>query len=419
MKNRYTKPDMSKRKLFLATSIGLFFILGQVIVPVLAASDDVGALNQEKLQKQKEIERLEKSIEEYKKKISQKRLEAVSLSNQLSILDNTRAQIELDVQATEDKLDIIGIETKTLEASIAQKEDVLTREKAMIGELLRSVYYLSDKSYLEIAASEESFSEAYNNIQYTRKVQKDLGDNVRAVRGIKEDLEEKKEQVKQQEDLYTEVAKELEEKQAQLQSQADAKQQLLAQTQSSELTYKTLLSQLKSQYQQIENEISGIERKIRTKLEEQDKLSQIDDSQGAVLSWPTQSRYITARFHDPSYPFRNVFEHSGIDIRAAQGTPLHAAASGYIARAKYCGVSSCYSYVLIVHSDGVSSVYGHLSGINVKEDQFVTRGDIIGYSGGTPGTAGAGPFVTGPHLHFEVRKNGIPVNPLGYLIKDY
>ncbi|OGH65258.1 MAG: hypothetical protein A3J66_03830 [Candidatus Magasanikbacteria bacterium RIFCSPHIGHO2_02_FULL_47_14] len=399
--------------------IGLLFFLGQIVLPVFAATSDVGSLNEQKLQKQKEIERLEKSIEEYKKKINQKRLEAVSLSNQLSILDNTRAQIELDVQATQDKLDIIELERETLETGIAQKEEVLTRERAMIGELLRTVYYLSDKNYLEIAASEESFSEAYNNIQYTRKVQKDLGENVRAIRAIKEDLEKKKDQVKEQETLYTEVAKELEEKQLQLQSQADAKQQLLAQTQSSELTYKTLLSQLKSQYQQIENEISGIERQIRTKLEEQDKLSQIDDSQGTVLSWPTQSRYITARFHDPSYPFRNVFEHSGIDIRAAHGTPLHAAASGYIARAKYCGVASCYSYVLIVHSEGVSSLYGHLSGINVKEDQFVTRGDIIGYSGGTPGTAGAGPFVTGPHLHFEVRKNGIPVNPLGFLIKDY
>ena len=68
------------------------------------------------------------------------------------------------------------------------------------------------------------------------------------------------------------------------------------------------------------------------------------------------------------------------------------------------------NYVMVIHTNGIATLYAHLSRIDVVADQFVSRGDIIGAVGSTG-------FSTGPHLHFEVRLNGIPTDPLSYLTK--
>lgn len=381
-------------------------------------TQEVSRLNGEIRDRQEKIKQIEKSIAETKKKISTARTKAQSLKNQLSYLDNRELLIESDIILTEEKLAVLGIEIESLTLSIQDKEAAIKKQQAMIGELVRTMYFENDKGYLEIAASYDSFSDFYNRLQYLQTIEKDLGKTARALRIAKADIIDKRQRSEERKESYEELNEALQEKKKDLNEQTVAKETLLAQTRSSELTYKTLLTNLRKQAESIENEISSIERQVRQKLAEEDRLNQLTGDP-TTLSWPTPSRYITARFRDPSYPYRHIFEHNAIDIRAGQGTPIRAAASGYIGRAKRCSSSSCYSYIMIVHSGGLSTVYGHMNKIAVSADQFVTRGDVIGYSGGTPGTVGAGPFVTGPHLHFEVRKNGIPVNPLDYLIKDY
>jgi murein DD-endopeptidase MepM/ murein hydrolase activator NlpD len=98
--------------------------------------------------------------------------------------------------------------------------------------------------------------------------------------------------------------------------------------------------------------------------------------------------------------------HPGLDLGVPTGTPIHAAAAGTVV---WCGWMSGYgNLVMIDHHNGLATLYGHQSRVAVSCNQNVVQGQVIGYSGSTG-------YSTGPHLHFEVRANGTPVDPLGYL----
>jgi murein DD-endopeptidase MepM/ murein hydrolase activator NlpD len=163
----------------------------------------------------------------------------------------------------------------------------------------------------------------------------------------------------------------------------------------------------------LDAEIKKMEGEIRSKLSQNDMFPQ---GASVVLTWPVPLNEVTAYFHDPEYPYRYISEHSGIDIRARQGTTIKAPAPGYVLKVRKSTTWRTYSYVVLVHAGGFSTVYIHLSDVYVKPDTYVSRGQVIGLTGGTPRTVGAGLFTTGPHLHFETRLNGIPVNPLEYMV---
>jgi len=98
--------------------------------------------------------------------------------------------------------------------------------------------------------------------------------------------------------------------------------------------------------------------------------------------------------------------HPGLDIGVGSGTPVHAAGSGTVI---WCGWMSGYgNLVMIDHHNGLVTLYGHNTSVAVSCNQQVSQGQVVSYSGCTG-------FCTGPHVHFEVRLHGSPVDPLGYL----
>ena len=100
---------------------------------------------------------------------------------------------------------------------------------------------------------------------------------------------------------------------------------------------------------------------------------------------------------------RRARMHTGLDMAAASGTPIHAAAGGVVIFAgRFGGYGNC---AMIDHGGGTVTLYGHCSSLGCAVGEKVQQGQVIAYVGSTG-------LSTGPHLHFEVRKNGVPVSPL-------
>ena len=170
----------------------------------------------------------------------------------------------------------------------------------------------------------------------------------------------------------------------------------------------------------LQAELARIDARLKAKIERQliDKgrmdAQPGERSDGKVRSqqtfrWPAIGA-VSAGFLDAAYQRFFGVPHHGMDIKVGQGSPVFAAADGIVFLARDGGRTG-FSYILIGHRDGYATLYGHLSQFAVSTGDEVYGGQMIGLSGGAPGTHGAGPMTTGSHLHFEMMRNGQHIDP--------
>lgn len=125
--------------------------------------------------------------------------------------------------------------------------------------------------------------------------------------------------------------------------------------------------------------------------------------------FPLKDGILTSGFGERASPFTGAKSyHPGIDLAAPTGSPVMACASGKIKNISYSNIYG--NHIIISHTDGRESLYGHLSKVYVSLHENVKSGTIIGAVGSTG-------MSTGPHLHFEIREHGIPKNPAKYIEK--
>jgi murein DD-endopeptidase MepM/ murein hydrolase activator NlpD len=374
--------------------------------------EEIDELNEEVQKKKEEASQINGRITKYKNLVADKKVESASLEDQVTLLDNRIARTEVGIEISEKEIRSLDLQITEANEDIAELKEKMSVERELLGTMARRLYRRqTGKSLLEILLSHDSFSGFFSEIYAMASLQRRVNETLGRIHSMHEKYEEEQ---RSREDKKAAISKKvlgLEVERRQLDDERGLKDNILVETRASELEYRYLLAELKREQNEADSEIAYLERVLREKIILSDRVKDTD----TVLSWPVEpTRGISATFHDPDYPFRHIFEHPGIDIRAYQGTPVRSAAGGIVARAKHAGLG--YSYIMVIHNNDISTVYGHISSIAVKEDTFVERGEIIGYSGGAPGTTGAGSLTTGPHLHFETRHRGIPANPMNYLV---
>jgi len=379
---------------------------------LVAQAQTIDDLNLQIKDKQSKLQDLKKQIDTYQNIIATKQSQASSLKNQLDILDDKISQAQLDIKSKQLASDTVTLQIQSVTLDINRHQQTINDKKNKIAEAIRQLYQYNQKTLWEILTLNPSLSQYFNQLNYLEELQRKLQQQTNELQKTKSDLERQQQELALYKADLIKAKTNLEQAQSELQNELEAKQLVLKQTKQSESRYQNLLAQAVQEQQKASAEITSLEKLVRQRLNAKD-LQSINNFDTDFI-WPvTPYKGISSYFHDPTYIFRQYFEHSGIDIPQPQGTPIKAAAAGYVARAKDAGLG--YSYIMLVHNNGLATVYGHVNRIDVMENTFVSKGQIIGASGAMPGTRGAGPFTTGPHLHFEIRLNGIPVDPLQYL----
>ncbi|MCC7357196.1 peptidoglycan DD-metalloendopeptidase family protein [Candidatus Uhrbacteria bacterium] len=407
---------MQKRQIFFALII--VCLLGQASWQSKAvfAQDstgmkgDVDQLDKQIKDKRSRVNELGSLIDKYQGRIDEQEKQQSTLENEVLILDTRITTKQLAIQQAKEELEALHLEILSLETNIAAQNDRMIRQKSLSSELVRRIDRAERVPMHEILLIEPSLSAFFDRLEENRRLQTDLMEALQRVKSIRQDLENSKSQRDKKRIALEDQKKRLRKEELALEAERNFKSSLASETKNKQSEFERVLYELQQQQQGTADDISKLESKLKDKLDSIDEALARGD---VLLNWPVDpSKGITATFHDPTYPFRHLFEHPGTDVRASVGTSVKSAAGGYVAWNKKGRMYG--NYTMVVHPGNMATVYAHLSKFTAKPDTYVERGDEIGLSGGRPGDPGAG-LSTGPHLHFEVRKNGIPVNPENYL----
>lgn len=364
----------------------LFFMTS--MIPAKAI--DLENLKTQQSQISKKIQEIRNSLRKVNAQKNNVAEELEAIEKDLQETQNKLAAAEAQLKLTQQKLAITQQELKKAEEEVKKQEDDLKTR-------LRAMYKAGPVDYLEVMLESASFSEFLTRLDMVKRLLDYDKTLLMEFQAKKELVEKKKAELEAQRQAIARQYQIINTHRAKLASRQQDRQRLLA-----------ALEEQRREYERQQDQLEEESRKIAEMIRQIQARSSKGYVGTGVFQWPApSSRNITSdygwRIH-PVYKSRRF--HTGIDIGAPMGANVVAADNGEVIYAGYYGGYG--NTIIIDHGGGISTLYAHLSKILVGEGQNVKRGERIGLVGSTG-------ISTGPHLHFEVRKDGQHVSPWNWV----
>jgi murein DD-endopeptidase MepM/ murein hydrolase activator NlpD len=343
------------------------------------------------------------AIDKKRRLIKQKRYE---LLKKARVHQDRLIQKQMALSQTERKLSYqkdvyskanwsIGALQKELDVSVGE----LARLSGQIGQRIKSLYMGESVNALQVLVKTKNITDMLDLVYYQRKLMAQDKALLHQLKEKTQALNAQKRRLEAQRVVLAGSISEINSLKGQLNSQMAEETRLKNKYMGDAQQYARLEDQLLTQSSQLT-------WLIRRQQLLANKSKEVQAKSTGALMWPLSGR-ITSGFGYRVHPiFGTRKRHTGIDISRSIGTPVMAADGGKVIMAGWYGGYG--KAVIIVHKNGLSTLYGHLSAVYVGSGQSVNKGQSVGAVGSTG-------YSTGAHLHFEVRVNGSPVNPLGYL----
>ena len=369
--------------------------LSGVLVLVFAVLAAAPVLADELEEKQQQLNSVQQQIEAQQRKAELARRKEQTIAEQLRAIQQELDTAEDEYEAVNDQLENTEQHIKAnveLSNRLTKKLEVQTKT---LHRRIRDIYKNGQVNYLDVLLGAKDFNDFVGRMDILKKILAYDNALIQGTKADRETLRKAKEQLEADRAKIVELLNLAEAKREQVASRRQERRGVLNaatyERETAERAYRELI-ETSRQIEQLIKRIQSGEKNI--------------GGSTGTMTWPAEGE-ITSPFGWRVHPiFGTQRLHTGIDIGADYGDAIRAADGGVVIHADWMGGYG--NAVIIDHGNGISTLYAHNSQLLVDEGQTVAKGQTVARCGSTG-------YSTGPHLHFEVRQNGSPVNPLNYL----
>jgi murein DD-endopeptidase MepM/ murein hydrolase activator NlpD len=349
-----------------------------------------------------DLQQQQQQLEQQRSRINQQQEQLERLQN---AAEDRLEGIQGNIQTTSEKivyneqqLAIANQRLKELQADLAKAEKAYQDSQFATVARLRFLQRQKNSEGWAVLLQSENLNEFLDRRRQLKLVYQADRKILNKLKAEADELERRRRNIEEQKNEVALLTQQLQAQKSEFQAQAQTQQTLINRLQADRRALEVAENQL-------EQDSANLTQLIQQRVAAQDGSGIVVRGTGQ-FSYPSDGRLTSGfgyRIH-PILGYRRF--HAGVDFGASHGSPIRAADSGTVI---FAGWYRGYGRTVIIdHGGNLTTLYGHASQLNVSEGQAVQRGQTIAAVGSTG-------LATGPHLHFEVRVNGTPVNPLNYL----